>query len=211
MLTSNLAGRMDQRRTHSARPSFKQITAPNTEPLSLAEAKAHLKVQHSGEDSLITSIIAAARTYVESGWGLALISQSWRATADWWPADGLPLRPYPVGAITAVRVWDGSSMATQSLSGFLLIEGRQAYAAVQDGASTPIPSRSRSGIEVDFTTGWEDAAHVPEDIKQALRLLIAHWYRNRSASLTALGRGVSSDIIKGVSDLMAAYRSPRLA
>ena len=52
-------------------------TAPAVEPISLAEAKAHLRLDASDEDALLTALITAARMFVERTLGVALITQSW--------------------------------------------------------------------------------------------------------------------------------------
>lgn len=192
-------------------PSYNLVTAPNEAPVTLAEAKEHLRVEIADDDDYITNLVDAARVYCESGWGLALITQSHRVLLDAWPTGGLKLRPYPVASVTHVKLWDGSAFATSSLS-TQLITGRPALLVLADGASPPVPARTRQGIEVEFVSGFGDAADVPAAIKQAILLLVGHWYENREASVSSkTGFGVSADLTRGVEDLMAAYRSPRIA
>ena len=80
------------------------LTPPAVEPLSLAEAKAFLRVETADDDSLIAALIAAGRIHVERQAGLALITQGWRLVLDCWPENGrIALRPAPVKALIAAR------------------------------------------------------------------------------------------------------------
>lgn len=80
-------------------------SGPPLEPVTVAEAKAHCRIDDSSEDILIASLILTSRLHIEAALGLALIDQSWQLTLDSWPREGpliLPLRP--VQSVTAVRV-----------------------------------------------------------------------------------------------------------
>jgi uncharacterized phiE125 gp8 family phage protein len=55
---------------------------PAAEPVTLAEAKAHLRLADSSEDDLLTGLIRAARQDVERATGMALIDQHWRLVLD---------------------------------------------------------------------------------------------------------------------------------
>ena len=71
-------------------------TPPNVEPLSLADAKAHLKVESSIDDDLISRLITTARQHVEKQIDKVLINQNWAIYHQNWPSDGvfkLPLSP----------------------------------------------------------------------------------------------------------------------
>ena len=61
------------------------MTAPAAEPLSLADAKVFLRVEHDADDAIITSLIASARNHVEALTCCGLITQTWRiALQRWW-------------------------------------------------------------------------------------------------------------------------------
>ena len=64
------------------------LNAPASEPVSLAEAKLFLRVEHDDDDDLIAALIAAARVQVEAQTRRALITQTWRLVRDVWPAGG---------------------------------------------------------------------------------------------------------------------------
>lgn len=66
-----------------------RIAGPAVEPITLSEAKAHLRVTDTVEDALISNLIKAAREEVEQATGLALITQEWRLYLDSWPPSGL--------------------------------------------------------------------------------------------------------------------------
>ncbi len=61
---------------------------PSVEPVSLAEAKAHCRVDGTAEDTLIASLIVAARMHVERALDAALIAQGWSLYLDGWPDRG---------------------------------------------------------------------------------------------------------------------------
>ncbi len=98
------------------------LTAPAAEPLSLAAAKAYLRVAHDDDDDVITALIAAARIHVEATTRRALITQTWRLSRDAWPRDGrIAVLPAPLRALLAARVYDSDGVAqTIDLQSFVL-------------------------------------------------------------------------------------------
>ncbi len=92
------------------------ITAPAVEPVTLAEARLHLRVIDTSEDTLITSLIVAAREYCENFTGRKLIQQTWDLILDAFPADGVSLTYAPTMTIDSVTYLDtnGSSQVLSS-------------------------------------------------------------------------------------------------
>jgi uncharacterized phiE125 gp8 family phage protein len=184
---------------------------PAVEPVTLAEAKAHLRVDSTAEDTLVASLIITSRLHVEAAVGLALITQSWSYFLDGWPpgpALKLPLRP--VQTIDAVRLYDESAVVTTVPPETYLLDGSNAPARlVRQGATVwPAPGRVANGIEIAFTAGYGDtAADVPAPVRQAILLLLAHWYEHR----TPFEVGAAAQPVPGmVSELLGPYRSLRL-
>src|SRR5690606_13517289 len=104
------------------------LTAPAVEPLTLAEAKAWLRVEHDDEDDLIATLITAARAQVEAVTRRALITQHWRLVLDTWPCHGrIVVTPAPLQALLAARVFDADG-ETQEID---------AQSFVVDTASAP--------------------------------------------------------------------------
>lgn len=179
------------------------LTVPAAEPLSLAEAKAFLRIEHADDDDVIGALISASRIHIEAQTRRALITQDWRITLDAWPADGrLPVRPAPLRELTAARVYDAGGVAhAVDLQSFVVDTSASALAFAP--WALPSPGRLATGIELDVVAGHGDAAaDVPEPLRQAVRLLIAHWYENRG--LAALG--AVTILPTSVAALIAPYR-----
>jgi uncharacterized phiE125 gp8 family phage protein len=180
------------------------LTPPAIEPLTLAEAKQFLRVEHTDDDATIASLIATARTQVESMARCALIAQTWRLVRDAWPVGGrIVLKRGPLFSVVAARVFDAAGNAiTVDPETFALDKASAAIAAPP--WSLPVPGRSAAGIEIDVVLGFgSTAASVPEPLRQAVRLLLTHWYENRG--LGAPNEGAAA--LAGLSALVAPYRA----
>jgi uncharacterized phiE125 gp8 family phage protein len=186
-------------------------SGPAAEPVALAEAKAHLRVDAAAEDMLIASLIVTSRLHVEAAASLALITQSWSYLLDRWPRSPslrLPLRP--VQSIDAVRLYDENDSPTPLDPATYRLDGAGLPPRlVRRGALLwPRPGRTANGIEIAFTAGWGNAAaDVPAPLRQAILLLVAHWYEHRSP----LEPGApAAPLPPMVSELITPYRAPRL-
>ena len=177
------------------------ITGPASEPVSLAEAKAFLRVEHGDDDDVIAALTASARIHVEAQTRRALITQTWRLVLDCWPASGrIEVRPAPLRSLSAARGFDADGNA----------EPLDLDAFVQDTAGSTLafpswamvqPDRIAAGIELDVSVGYGGAAiDVPEPLRQAIRLLLAHWYEHRGIT------GDASTMPLSVPALLAPYR-----
>jgi uncharacterized phiE125 gp8 family phage protein len=156
------------------------LTAPALEPVSLAEAKAFLRVEHDDDDDVITALLVGARIYVEAQTRRALITQSWRLVFDAWPPSGrIEVRPGPLRSLNAARIYDADGDSEALDVDDFIEEIARSGLAFPAWAMTP-PGRTSAGIELDVSVGYGDAAiDVPEPLRQAVRLLAAHWYENR--------------------------------
>lgn len=185
-----------------------RTVGPLIEPVTLAEAKAHLRLEQASEDTLIEGLIRAAREEVEKTTGQALIEQSWRLTLDDWPtSDVLFLNRTPVREVLSVTVFDADGAASvvdpstyrldaSSEPARLLLEVR------------PLPGQKMNGIEIDFSAGYGEAGtDVPDLLRRAILVLVAHWFEFRAA-FEASDQPVSMPA--GFQRLVSSYRKPRL-
>lgn len=184
---------------------LKLSSAPGAEPLSAAEAKAHLRVDHSDDDTYISTLIKAARHYIEQVTNRALITQTWIAYLD----DFLPVIQLPkpelisVTGITYVDT-DGTTqnlgtsiytVDTDSLPGRVYEAYNQSWPTVRD-----IPK----AVAITYTAGYGAAStNVPEPILQASKILVAHWYENREPVIVGT---IASPVPLSVTHLLAPYK-----
>lgn len=188
------------------RPMLK--TAPSVKPVSVDEVKANSRISGTDDDALVGSLIDAALSHVD-GWGgilgRCLINQVWTLKFACWPACGLPLA-FPDVSAVAVKYFD-SNGAEQPLSsaGYRLIE-TDCGSALEWVSGFALPSLAvrADAISVDVTAGYGATADdVPMAIRHAIKLLVAHWYENREASV--IGATVA-DLPFAVGALLAPHR-----
>lgn len=190
--------------------SMTLTAAPAVEPVSLAVARAHLRLDSADDDAYLAGLIATSRLQIEAALGLALIKQSWTMTLDAAPDDGvvdLPVRP--VASIESIDVIsaDGALIAVPATQ--YRVDGAAVPPRlVADPAAIPEPGRSLDGIIIRFTAGFGASPDaVPAPIRHAILLLVAHWYECRDAGPAM---GDAARIPDAVSTLLAPYRQVRL-
>lgn len=175
------------------------VTPPATEPVSLVEAKAHLRVDIDTDDSLISTQISAARAWCEDWVKRAFVTQTWRAYFDVFPGQAIAEQTYcdamlgrspsaerlaivlpkpPLVSVTHVKYYDEDD-ALQTLAS---TEYQVDTAALPgrilpklDG-SWPATSGRVNAVEVQFVCG---GSTIDPRVKQAILLIVGSWYETR--------------------------------
>lgn len=162
------------------------ITAPASEPLTVAEVKRHLELHSSDSryDDDLPGLITGARQHVERVCGLALMPQTWRLALPGFPDDCAPilLPGCPVNAVTSVEYVDGGGTTRTLGSTDLDLSARPAMIAPLD-SGWPATARRLRAVIITYTLGYADAAAVPDDIKAALKLIIGDRFRQREGAV----------------------------
>ena len=162
----------------------KLITGPAVEPISLAEAKAHLRVDGSDDDALIGLLIQSARQAAEHEAGRVLVSQTWELVLDAFPAAELELRTAGVLSIASVKYIDTAG-AEQTLAGAAYVldaEAAPAYLLPAAGYSWPATADTANAVRVRYVAGFgAAAADVPASIRHWMLLHIGTAYAQRES------------------------------
>lgn len=166
--------------------SFELDTAPAEEPVSLAEAKTQMRVDHTDEDTLFTEWIEAARELVEHDTSRQYITATWNLHRDKFPKANQPLRinKPPVQTINAITYYDAAgSLQTFNASKYRLDDtSAPGRVVLVNGESWPVVESSRpKALTVEFVAGYGLATAVPKRVKQAIKLLVGHWNEHREA------------------------------
>ncbi len=161
-------------------------TPAAADPVSLTEAKLHLRVEHSTEDELIRGLIAAATKHAERITGRSLVNRTYKYTLDYFPDDVicLPNPPlYTTAPITSVKYYANGVLTTVDAATYRVLSNQEPGEIVLVyGEVWPVADDIYDAIEIQYVAGYGTANSVPADIKAAMKLMIGSWYKNRDES-----------------------------
>jgi uncharacterized phiE125 gp8 family phage protein len=180
---------------------------PTAEPITLAEARAHCRVDVAGspatspDDATLQAAIAAARDFVEQYTGRSLMTQSRRALFATLPPSCVPLQ-VPRGPVIDVQ---SLTIDGEPFTDFTLLRDDRVAFLVPTTAWPCVPFKA-GRVALDYRAGYvagsPEAPAVPAAVRQALLLLVEHFHRNRGAvdvPMAALELGVES-LLSGFAD-----------
>jgi len=192
---------------HVLTDQITQIVAPLDYPVTLQEAKDHLRVDISDDDTLITSMISAATDFCEAYTQRAFVPRTYRADLpDFWRGQ-LPMRP--IISISSYQYYDTSSpeaLTTWAASNYQLVNDVLHYT---EAASFPSWAYRADAIQITYTAGYAPtsspevpAESVPTAVKAAILMIVGDLYENREAKIT----GVMQTTNPTVMMLLSSYR-----
>jgi len=182
-----------------------RTSAPSAEPWSLAEVKAHLRVDHNDQDALITGYLETARTAAEDRTGRTLCTTSWRLTVDAFsPALRLP-NPRAL-AVASVKYLDEAGVErTLSPTDYLLDDvSEPGYVVPAYGKAWPATLDRINAVVVDYTAGYgAAAAAIPMPIRSWVLLAVSELYRH--GGLTGDTKAIPHDFAASLLDYYIVY------
>lgn len=163
------------------------LTPPAATPVSLAEAKAHLRVEHSEDDTYITNCIATAVARIDgrNGWlRRSLVNRTYQLFLPWFPvARCIPLPLPPLSSVTSIKYQDQSDVEqTFSAASYQAVKNEdEGYIYLKTGESWPGNTYERpDAVKIEFVAGYgATGAAVPENIRHAILIEIGHLYAAR--------------------------------
>lgn len=152
--------------------------------MSLADAKTHLRVDITDDDTLITAMVLAATEAAEQILGRALMPQTWQLQLDAFP-EAFELTRVPVISVANVQYVDATG-ATQTLASNLYALDNAndfgfAYLVPAYGSIWPATRDQINAVSVQYVCGYANAAAVPESIKAWIKLQVGAMYENRAS------------------------------
>lgn len=180
------------------------VTAPATAIMTTATAKDYLRVTTSADDTLIDSLIVAARQSIEEFLERSLITQTWDMFLDhfpngridqWWngvregdlrsitsASSVIEIPRAPLQSVTSVKTHDQTNTeATFSSSNYFVhTQGTPGRIILNSGNTWPTDLRDHAAVEIRFVAGYGDAStDIPDTILTAAKIIIMSLYENR--------------------------------
>lgn len=195
--------------------SLRRTTEPAALAVSRSTAKSHLRVTGTDEDTLIDLYIAAAVQHVEDATGRSLINQGWTmkldgfspltrsrmaalqispsAVAAWsrqygWSGDRIVLPRPPLTAVTAFTYLDADGVLQTVDPSIYTTDAASDPGMIRLDPDSLWPETDDTdpSVTIVYTAGFGAAeTNIPAAIRQALLLLVGHFYENREASSSA--------------------------
>lgn len=191
--------------------SLTRTTPPAVEPVTLSEAKAHCRVDTSDDDAYISTLITAARQWVEEYLDRSLVNTQWTMRLDAFPYEiELPRPPIAssgtVTAVTLTYTLGDDSTATLSTSAYR-VDRQSTPGVVRQlrNGTWPANLDDYNAVQVTWWGGYgATGSTVPAAIRHAMLMLCSHWYETRGATLST--GAVPQDVPFGVLALLDSVK-----
>jgi len=156
------------------------ITAAATLPVLLSEAREHVKAS-GDDDTLISALIDAATGYAETYTGTAFLPQTWEYVADGFPASDIEITLGPIVSVTSVKYLDIDGIEQTIAGAEYIVDSNSATGRVVPLTFWPTAKDVINSVRVRFVVGGTPSAQI----KQAILMMVAHWYDNRASASEA--------------------------
>jgi uncharacterized phiE125 gp8 family phage protein len=170
---------------------YKIYSGPIIEPVSVLEARNHLRIVVDEDDELIASLIQAAREQCEAEARRSFTTRTYEAILDDWPSKRFIKLPQPpLVSVTSVSYIDYLNVTgVMSASEYFLdTYSEPGRLCLTDSGEWPsITLRPFAGIIIRYVAGYGDPLQVPEVYKRAMLLMIGHLYENRETVIVQQG------------------------
>ncbi len=183
----------------------KIITPPEYLPVTLAEAKEHLRVDHDAEDALIESLISAAVQHIEDHTRRAIVTRIIDVYFDAF-ADEMEIPLPPLLSVESVSYIDSDGAAQTLDDTVYSVDSARSPGMVMlaYGQSWPATRCQKNAVTVRVQAGYGDSwLAVPPAMRAAILLIVGHLYENREA--VVIGQAVNT-LPLAVDALLAPYK-----
>ena len=183
--------------------ALRRTTDAVSEPVSTAEAKAHLRVTAATDDAYIATLITTARQAAENRLRRALITQTWTKTLDAFP-DAIELAYPPILTVTSVKYYDvdGIQQTLAATEYTVDFDSEPGWIVPAADVTWPDTYDAVNVVEVIYVAGYGSAPDVPQAIKSWILLQVGNLYENREATVP----GISMTELPFADALLDGYR-----
>jgi uncharacterized phiE125 gp8 family phage protein len=172
-------------------PSVMQkVSGPASEPVSADEAKKHLEIVTTDHEDQVGDLIQAAREQWEHDTDSIVLTQTWKVVLD--RLGEFRFAKTPAVSISGVQYYDTANQSqTLSSSVYQLDMGCNGIRLAADQDWPQVYDRW-DAVTITATFGYASATGVPQIIKQAILLLVGHYFEDRGEPMSEALRNVKS-------------------
>jgi uncharacterized phiE125 gp8 family phage protein len=173
----------------------RESVAPVVEPVTLDEAKNHLRVDYSEDDALIMNMVAAIRRYMERKLNIAMVERTYTANLPRFfervhfphqPLVSVPtIQYYNAESPSVLTTLADSTSSPQVASTTYRVNTEEGYIYRINGATLPDTACRHDAVQITFVCGHSGSpaqSSVPDDLRAALLLGLGDLYENRESS-----------------------------
>lgn len=184
------------------------VTPPAAEPVSVDEAKAHLRLETTADDTYVTELISAAREWVEGHCWRGFVTQTWELVLEQFPdCDHIVLPKGQLDSIVSLTYVDADGV-TQTADPSLYVAdtvSKPGRLVLAYGESWPSTRCQWDAVKVQYKVGV-GASSVPKSVKQAVLLLVSQMYEHRTPEVSGT---IVSKVQFAVESLLRRHRLVR--
>lgn len=197
--------------------------APDVEPLSVQEVKDNLKISDASEESRLASLITSARLWCEGYTNRSFIKQTRTQYMDdfWQPCEYRPVKERSTidllqgpllsvsgTTVISVKYYNESDVLTTMPTSDYWIDDKRPIPRIYVKESWPTTKVRPNAVEIAYWAGYgTSGVSVPQYLKDAMHLYIAHCYENRVPEITGVQISSFELGVKRLLDMGTAYQN----
>lgn len=182
------------------------VTAAASDPVTTDEAKTHLAVDDSYYDTFIGSLVSAATGHVEGLTNRQIMSATYDLKVDRFPGgrNRLFIPKGQLSSVTSVTYTDtsGDSQTFAASDYSVITDQEPGFIEPVFDKVWPVARTQAESVTVRFVAGYASASDVPDGLKQAILLVVGHWFANREG----VTYGSTSEVPMAVHALADQFR-----
>lgn len=184
------------------------VTPPAAEPVTLAEVRAHARIDATADDPTLAGFIMAAREMAEHELQRSLVAKTYELTLDEFPAGTIELPMAPIAASAAISVSSVKYTDTNDVEQTIdpsayTLDGYSDTPRLTPVSGWPTPKSAQNAVRVRYVSGHANASLIPQAIKVWISLHAVHLFENREAA------GASLEPLPFLGRLLDPYRTFR--
>jgi len=191
------------------------IDKPDPYVLILDEIKKHLYETDSDNDSMIVVLSKVAREYAEARTWKQIIPATYILYLDKFSEGIIELPKFPVISVDSIKYYDTTETLQTLDADYYQQDLNSEPARIRPIDTWPSTYEMLNAVEIEFKAGFDESQQgekykVPEKIKQAMLMLIKHWYDNREAVIVSEGRSIDSQEVPLTANALLDIESARI-